>query len=171
MRVTSVQSLELSGSPHARGYTHGRAAGGRLRDFLDDSLARLGHLADRPLDLDALRPAIADHRDVSVGALPELAEEIDGLADGADIERDAAWLLQLRREVLGYSRVTGGDCTTYASVLRPAGAGPDRRPEREPRRSNRRPGGLPDHGIARSCSVSAGCWATSGSTTPASRSA
>lgn len=116
MRVTSVQSLELTGSPHARGYTHGRAAGGRLRDFLDDSLARLGHLADRPLDLDALRPAIGDHRDVVVKALPELAEEIDGLADGAGIERDAAWLLQLRREVLGYSRVTGGDCTTYASV-------------------------------------------------------
>lgn len=116
MRVTSVQFLELSGSPHARGYTHGRAAGGRLRGFLDDSLARLGHLADRPLDLDALRPSIAAHRDVVIKALPDLADEVDGLADGADIERDAAWLLQLRREVLGYSRVTGGDCTTYASV-------------------------------------------------------
>lgn len=141
MRVTSAQFLELSGSPHARGYTHGRAAGGRLRAFLDDSLARLGHLTDaymgadtdadidpgtdtdtdtgtaRPLDLDSLRPAIEAHRAVVGEVLPELAEEIDGLAAGADIDRDAAWLLQLRREVLGYSRVTGGDCTTYASVL------------------------------------------------------
>lgn len=108
--------LELSGPPHARGITHGRALGGRLRGFLDDSLARLGHLSDRPMDLDSLRTSVAAHRDVVVTALPDLADEVNGLAAGAGVDCDAAWLLQLRRELLGYSRVTGGDCTTYASV-------------------------------------------------------
>ncbi|MFF4251309.1 C45 family autoproteolytic acyltransferase/hydrolase [Streptomyces sp. NPDC001663] len=117
MRVNSVPLLELSGPPRARGLTHGRALAGRLRGFLDDSLARLGHLGDRPVDLDSLRPDIAAHREVVTRALPDLAEEIDGLAAGAGVDRDAAWLLQLRRELLGYSRVTAGDCTTYASVL------------------------------------------------------
>ncbi|MFE6173443.1 C45 family autoproteolytic acyltransferase/hydolase [Streptomyces sp. NPDC056464] len=116
MRVNSAPFIELSGPPHSRGITHGRALAGRLRGFLDDSLARLGHLNDRPMDLDSLRPGIAAHRDVVATALPDLADEIDGLAAGAGVDRDAAWLLQLRRELLGYSRVTGGDCTTYASV-------------------------------------------------------
>lgn len=108
--------VELSGSAHDRGFTHGRALAGQLRGFLDDSLARLGHLVDRPVDLDSLRPRIAAHRDVVTTSLPDLAAEIDGLAQGASLDRDEAWLLQLRREVLGYSRVTAGDCTTYASV-------------------------------------------------------
>ncbi|MFE0704892.1 C45 family autoproteolytic acyltransferase/hydolase [Streptomyces sp. NPDC058872] len=114
--MTGAPLLVLSGSPHARGVGHGRALAGRLRGFLDDSLARLGHLTDRPADLDALRPDIAAHRAVVAEALPDLAAEIDGLAVGAGIDRDAAWLLQLRRELIGYSRVTAGDCTTYASA-------------------------------------------------------
>ena len=70
------------------------------------------------MHLDSLRPSIADPRDVVATALPDLAEEVDGLAAGVGVDRDAAWLLQLRRELLGYSRVTSGDCTTYASVRR-----------------------------------------------------
>lgn len=116
MSVHSAPLLELSGQPYDRGLAHGRALAGRLGGFLDDKLARLGHLHDRPTDLDALRVDIAAHRAVIATALPDLAEEIDGLAAGIGVDRDAAWLLQLRRELLGYSRVTAGDCTTYASV-------------------------------------------------------
>jgi isopenicillin-N N-acyltransferase-like protein len=114
--VSSVPLVKLSGSPYARGVTHGRTLARRLREFLDDSLARLGHLTDQPADLRALRPRITAHREAVAAALPELTEEVEGLAAGAGIDRDAAWLLQLRRELTGYSRVTGGDCTTYASV-------------------------------------------------------
>lgn len=109
-------AVELSGSARERGVAHGRALAGRLRGFLDDAVARLGHLTDQPVDLDSLRPSIAAHRDAVVLALPELAAEVDGLAAGAGLDRDEAWLLQLRRELLGYSRITAGDCTTYASV-------------------------------------------------------
>ncbi|GAB3998689.1 hypothetical protein GCM10029992_25190 [Glycomyces albus] len=119
--MNRVELLELTGPPHDRGITHGRALADRLRGFLDDSLARLGHLSDRPVDLDGSRDAITAHREAVAAALPALAEEVDGLAAGAGIERDEAWLLQLRRELLGYGRVTAGDCTTYASARpRPA---------------------------------------------------
>lgn len=116
MPVSSVPLVELSGSPYDRGVAHGGTLARRLRAFLDDALARLGHLTGQPADLRALRPRIAAHREAVAAALPELAEEVEGLAVGAGIDRDAAWLLQLRRELIGYSRVTGGDCTTYASV-------------------------------------------------------
>ncbi|WP_225728795.1 MULTISPECIES: C45 family peptidase [unclassified Nocardia] len=107
--------LEIAGSARTRGLTHGQAVAGRLRDFLDDSLARLGHLTDRPVSLESVRPRIAAHRDAVITALPDLAEEVDGLAIGAGISRDEAWLLQLRREILGYNRITAGDCTSYAT--------------------------------------------------------
>ncbi|WP_460497582.1 C45 family autoproteolytic acyltransferase/hydolase [Glycomyces tarimensis] len=108
--------IELAGGPRERGLAHGRAIAGRLHEFLDDSLARLDHLSDRPLDRRSVRRAIAAHSDAVGEALPDIAEEVDGLAAGADTDHDEAWLLQLRREILGYSRVTAGDCTTYASV-------------------------------------------------------
>jgi isopenicillin-N N-acyltransferase like protein len=92
--MNSVPLLELSGPPRARGFTHGRALAARLRGFLDDSLARLGHLNDRPMDLDSLRPSIAAHRDVIATALPDLADEVNGLAAGVGVDRDAAWLLR-----------------------------------------------------------------------------
>lgn len=114
--MNDVPFIELAGRPRERGLAHGGAIAGRLRAFLDDSLARLDHLIDQPLDRGSVRRAIATHRDAVAEALPDLAEEVDGLAAGADIDHDEAWLLQLRRELLGYSRVTAGDCTTYTSV-------------------------------------------------------
>ncbi|GAA4551922.1 C45 family peptidase [Amycolatopsis samaneae] len=114
--MTGAPLLELSGPARARGHTHGRTRGDRLRDFLDDSLARLGYLTDRPVSLGAARDVITAHRDAMTSALPDLAEEVDGLAAGAGIDGDEAWLLQLRREILGYNRVTAGDCTGYATA-------------------------------------------------------
>ncbi|WP_034274078.1 C45 family autoproteolytic acyltransferase/hydolase [Haloechinothrix halophila] len=114
--MSEVTHLTLSGSAYARGLQHGRALSGRLRAFLDDSLARIGQLRDRAVSLDELREDIAAHRAVAAEALPDVAAEVRGLAAGAAISFDEAWLLQLRREILGYSRVTAGDCTTYAAT-------------------------------------------------------
>ncbi|MDK9495465.1 C45 family autoproteolytic acyltransferase/hydrolase [Streptomyces katrae] len=110
-----IAHIRASGTPWDIGRAHGTALAAPLRAFLDDGLARLGHLLDRPPTLPALLPSIAAHRDAVEAALPDLAEEVAGLADGARISEDEAWLLQLRRELTGYSRIrTGGDCTTYA---------------------------------------------------------
>ncbi|MGW0705564.1 C45 family autoproteolytic acyltransferase/hydrolase [Streptomyces sp. NPDC002643] len=118
-----IPALQLAGSPYELGRRHGAARARVLRAFLDDGLARLNHLLDTPVSPESLAPAIAAHRAEIEAAVPELAEEILGLADGAGISHEEALLLQLRREILGYRRTRRpeGDCTTYARV----GHGPD----------------------------------------------
>jgi isopenicillin-N N-acyltransferase-like protein len=120
----SVAYLRLDGEPFAAGYRHGAALATRLRAFLGDGLARLNHLLPRPTPLAELAPTLDRYAAEIARQTPELAEEINGLADGAGIGRREAVLLQVRREILGYSRIpTAGDCTTYAL------AGPDHRGE------------------------------------------
>jgi hypothetical protein len=47
--------------------------------------------------------------------VPDLSDEIAGLARGAAISQEEALLLQLRRELLGYTKIAvRGDCTTFA---------------------------------------------------------
>jgi hypothetical protein len=107
--------VKADGEPFDLGRRHGAALAGRLRAFVDDSVCRLGLLLPGPVTLGALRPTIAAYRAAIWEATPRLAEELDGLAAGAALELDAAWLLQLRREILGYSKTpAAGDCTTYA---------------------------------------------------------
>ncbi|MEU9035259.1 C45 family peptidase [Streptomyces sp. NPDC048352] len=111
----AITLVRASGTPYEIGRAHGRALAAPLRAFLDDGVARLAHLVDRPLTPASLLPSITAHREAVEAALPDLAEEVAGLADGARISRDEAWLLQLRRELTGYSAVrSGGDCTAYA---------------------------------------------------------
>lgn len=110
-----IAFVQLAGDPYTLGQAHGRALGGRLRAFLDDSLARLNRVMPVPLSMAELLPTIAGYRAAVTTAAPDLAEEVRGLADGAGITEREAWLLQLRREIMGYRKVpTAGDCTTYA---------------------------------------------------------
>ena len=117
-----VPFVWADGAPFDLGKAHGAALADRLRAFLDDNVARLGSLLPGPVTLDALRPTVAGYRAAVTAATPRLAEEVDGLAAGAGLDADETWLLQLRREILGYSKVpTAGDCTTYARVTGVAG--------------------------------------------------
>jgi len=109
--------IQLEGDALSRGIQHGEQCRDALRQFTDDGLCRLQPLSDHPLSLDGLCEKINMYRMRINHWLPEIAREIEGLAIGAGISRDIAWLLQLRREVLGYNRVTtGGDCSTLASL-------------------------------------------------------
>ncbi|WP_207934226.1 C45 family peptidase [Actinomadura sp. KC06] len=111
--MIDVPLVRASGDPFAVGRAHGSALAGRLRAFLADGNARLDRLL--PPDAADPGPMIDAHRAVVEDALPDLAEEIRGLAAGASLTERDAWLLQLRREILGYSRLpSAGDCTTYA---------------------------------------------------------
>ncbi|MEV7415167.1 C45 family peptidase [Streptomyces sp. NPDC089919] len=115
MRVHPSGLVQLAGTPRELGRAHGAALAGPLREFLDDGLARLNHLSDQPLTLAGLRPSIEVYRAEVRAALPDLAEEVTGLAEGAGLTEDEGWLLQLRREVLGYTGVPAtGDCSSYA---------------------------------------------------------
>jgi hypothetical protein len=108
-------ALRLAGTPFEVGEQHGRALAPRLHAFLDDGLARLNHLTATPLTLAGLLPRIDAYRAAVEAAAPALAAEVEGLAAGAGLSRPQAWLLQLRREIMGYQKVpTAGDCTTYA---------------------------------------------------------
>ncbi|MGV9314609.1 C45 family autoproteolytic acyltransferase/hydrolase [Streptomyces sp. NPDC003691] len=110
--------LRLTGDPFELGRQHGEARAAELRAFLDDGLARINHLLDTPVTAAGLAPLITAYRREIEQAVPELAEEIRGLAAGAGIGHEQALLLQLRREITGYRDVrrANGDCTTYARV-------------------------------------------------------
>ncbi|ABD12626.1 MULTISPECIES: C45 family autoproteolytic acyltransferase/hydolase [Frankia] len=112
--------VRADGEPSELGKAHGAALAGRLRSFVDDHVCRLGRLLPDPVTLDGLRPTIARYRTEIEHATPRLAAEVAGLASGAGLDEDEAWLLQLRREILGYTKIpTAGDCTTYARVAGP----------------------------------------------------
>jgi hypothetical protein len=112
--------VRADGEPSELGKAHGAALAHRLRSFVDDHVCRLGRLLSDPVTLDGLRPTIARYRTEIEHATPRLAAEVAGLACGAGLNEDEAWLLQLRREILGYTRIpTAGDCTTYARAADP----------------------------------------------------
>jgi predicted choloylglycine hydrolase len=105
----------LEGTPYEIGLRHGQLQHESIRAFLDDRLARINAVLPAPVTLDALAPAIGRYRAVIEARLPAMHQELLGLAQGAAISLDEALLLQLRRELVGYSKFrTGGDCTTLA---------------------------------------------------------
>jgi len=111
----SIPYVEIAGTAHERGVRHGQARAAALRAFLDDGLARLDRILPVPVNRSELDGVLDRYDQAITAALPELAEEIGGLAAGAGLTRREAVLLQVRREILGYQRVpTMGDCTTYA---------------------------------------------------------
>src|SRR5205085_11372093 len=57
------------------------------------------------------------YRDFTLREQPDLGAEIDGVADGAGIPRPAAWVLQLRAELMRPAeRAREHECTSFAVV-------------------------------------------------------
>ena len=109
----STQVLQLTGTPVQRGMLHGQILGPGIREFLGDELARINYLSEEKFDLDSLKPSIEQYAEFISTWLPNQWEEILGIHKGADISLEEAVLLQIRREVMGYSKIpTMGDCTT-----------------------------------------------------------
>ncbi|MFL6162587.1 MAG: C45 family autoproteolytic acyltransferase/hydrolase [Jatrophihabitantaceae bacterium] len=111
----SLSYVHACGEPYQLGYQHGAGRRAALQAFLADGLCRLEQLVSKPVSMRSLAPVLAAYDEQISLASPQLARELDGLADGARISRDEALLMQLRREITGYQRIpTMGDCTTYA---------------------------------------------------------
>lgn len=117
----TIPFVRAEGDPFEAGYRHGAARIEALQRFLDDDLTRLGRIMPAPVSLESLRPTIEAYAREITRSTPDLAAEIRGLAEGAGITREQAFLLQLRREIVGYQKIpsrlrppTMGDCTTYA---------------------------------------------------------
>lgn len=123
--MSSIAFVAAHGDPFALGRQHGAARAAELHAFIDDGVCRLNRVMQAPVSIAALAPAIAGYDAAIAAATPALADEILGLAAGAGISHDEALLLQLRREIMGYSKVpTSGDCTTYARSAEAAAGEP-----------------------------------------------
>jgi len=110
-----VPFAKVEGDAPGLGVRHGAAFGPRLRGFAGDGLCRLDHLLPAPAPLEHLRPLLAEYRAEIAAQIPDIAATVEGLARGADLDPDVALLMQVRREILGYTKIpAAGDCTTYA---------------------------------------------------------
>lgn len=114
--ASSGRFLRLAGDHRQLGFLYGRAYRDEVRAFLEDGLARVNLLRHAPLDPQKLDDCLQMYWTDVCDHLPELAEQLLGLAEGADISRAHACLLQFRRELIGYRKVpTLGDCSTIAA--------------------------------------------------------
>jgi predicted choloylglycine hydrolase len=105
----------FSGSGARLGAQHGELLRDQIKAFVGDDLQRLNKIKSPPTDIEALGPLLQEYRESIERQLPCLGEEVRGLSRGAQLSLDQAYLLQLRREILGFSkRTTAGDCTTFA---------------------------------------------------------
>lgn len=107
-------ALHLAGTPYQLGVAHGAAHRERIAAFLDDDLCRLNRLLAAPTDRARLRATVDQHAEMIAAQIPRTFDELRGLAAGAAIDLRDAVLLQLRREITGYTAwpPAGGDCTT-----------------------------------------------------------
>ena len=113
----ALQCHVLKGRGESLGERHGALLRRQINEFVEDDLQRLNKLSYERMSIDTLLPLLREYGQSIESQLPELGAEIRGLALGARISYEQALLLQLRREVLGYSPLTiRGDCTTFARV-------------------------------------------------------
>ncbi len=103
--------IEVAGTAFERGAGLGTQLGERIRAFLDQDLARVNRVRARPLSHAAARRYVARVAPIVEAELPEIAQEVRGLAAGARIAYADAMLLQFRRELIS---AADDDCTTVA---------------------------------------------------------
>jgi predicted choloylglycine hydrolase len=109
--------ITASGSRFAIGSVQGEQARPGIQAFLADRTARIEPFLGRRFDMAVVQKTVRGYRTVIEAQLPDIAEEIHGLAHGAQIDIADAYLLQLRRELVGYQKIPPmGDCTTVAML-------------------------------------------------------
>ncbi len=112
-----MREIRVHGDAFQRGVQHGRQAGAAIRAFVADRMARVNALRPRPLEPRHVVARCREHAAIVRECLPALDREIRGLAAGAEISADDAYLLQLRRELIAFDR----DCSSLAYVDPEAG--------------------------------------------------
>src|SRR4051812_11249843 len=112
--------VEVSGSPYERGFQHGRACGDLIRRYpailrriwADDPRLSSTRRTESELDDELSRRALRFLPWIQEFA-PEQVEEIRGIAAGAEVPFELALLVNVRAEVFGVERASGG-CTALA---------------------------------------------------------
>ena len=116
MSEGQLRLLELGGTPYEIGYIHGREGKEEIKGFLD---VIIKHGMEVIPDL-TMEKALFQARlyiPFIEAYAPHLAEEIEGIAEGAEISVEEAYLLQLRAELTQLSvdgEVNREGCTSFA---------------------------------------------------------
>jgi hypothetical protein len=92
-----IPEVNIEGASRERGRALGRALRGQIGLFLDELRPRAGIDSGAPISA-AVAALLRQSARTVREFLPEIALEVDGLAEGAEIPSDDAWLLQLWRE-------------------------------------------------------------------------
>jgi isopenicillin-N N-acyltransferase like protein len=103
----SLVIANVKGSPRDMGRAYGEALGPQIREAVSfyESIA-----LDKGSDMARVESDLGPYVEVSEGAWPDLAAEIDGIAEGAGIDREAAWVLNCIEEVWPFE-----SCVTMSS--------------------------------------------------------
>lgn len=118
--LTTRRIFRLSGDSYEIGRQHGEADRQEIQRFLADGTARLEQLSAQARKRDYFLRETRRYAEIIETVLPALASEVRGLAMGAGVHTDEAWLLQVRRELSGYRAIgpqpTSGDCSTFGRL-------------------------------------------------------
>lgn len=111
---TTFPFYRFRGTHRSIGRQYGEACRRDIHRHLDLAIAKLADQSNiRSSDAMAAtrlyRGFVREHAEF-------LDEEIQGVADGAGLPLEAAYLLQLRAELHRHGQATAGECTTYAAV-------------------------------------------------------
>ena len=111
-----IRETQLTGSAEQRGFHYGRENKDQIQAFLADGHARLQQTSPNPINFNNIDTSLQNYAAIFAEQIPDLHAELTGLAEGAEISFTQAVLLQVRREIGGYSKFQGsGDCTTFAA--------------------------------------------------------
>ena len=100
--------IRVSGAPYEMGVQHGEQARDRVRNFVEMILSDVVKDGVTREDVMGRTAAFRPLFDASV---PDLMDEVRGLADGAGLTNEEALLLQIRGEI---GQVCQEACTTFA---------------------------------------------------------
>ena len=116
--MTTIPEIKLSGNAYQRGLQHGQICARQINNFLQDNRARINTIREYPLAEEIMQNQVRQHAEIIEAELPQIAEELRGLAAGANISYEDAVLLQIRVELIafGITDILEGDCSTIANV-------------------------------------------------------
>lgn len=107
--------LDVPGVGFAAGAAYGEACRERIQFHFAEATARL--VRSSGLTTEAAFARAVAYRRATAGAYPDLAAEVDGVAEGANLPCvEAAWVLQLRAELQRpVERAGEHECTSFAA--------------------------------------------------------
>ncbi len=114
--------VELSGTPAERGYQHGVALSAAIGRLYDRWMSEAGAKKDPVQERDVLSYAWS-HLPETRAYAPDIVEEVEGIASGADIPFERVWFLNCFDEAANYRsyrerNALGHACTAFAATGR-----------------------------------------------------